>query len=194
MFTSSSNAAEAPGIRNSWTRVAMRRIRSYPDARRHEVLDTISRAAQNAIARLRSDDWLPAEYAVEVCEALLRVLGAEQTVEFWADVVQDSYAGGLLEPLIHQIRSGGASNLLDLAPQAWELSARNCGRVALVVGQGPLRLEARDLPPQVRDSLGIQAMFAGALRAMLSFSKLDAAVRFRTDAPDGSIAFELSLR
>jgi hypothetical protein len=194
LFTPPTLAADAPGIRNSWTRVALRRIRSFPDPRRHQILDTISRNAQNTIARLRSDDWLPAEYAVEVCDAIHGALGPEPTVEFWTEVVSDSYVGGLLEPLVNDLRYGGAAHMLDLAPKAWELSARNCGRVVLVAEAGRLQLAARELPQLVRDSMGIQAMFAGALRAMLGFTKLEAKVRVRTDSPDGAIAFELALR
>lgn len=187
---------DRPAIKNSWTRVAMRRIRSFPPDDRSRVLDKISRAAQNTIARTRADDWLPAALAVEVCDALAGALGSERAVEFWRDVVYDSWVGGLLEPLLAGDSSpkGPRHGLLTLAPAAWSLSARDCGQVVLVDdGDGRVRLEARDLPPLVRESLGIQVMYAGALKAMLAFSRLSASVEIQAEG-DAPLAFRLEFR
>lgn len=182
---------EFPAIRNNWTRVAMRRIRSYPDARRHALLDAIPRATHTAIAQARVDEWLPAEHAVAVCDALLAELGLDETVEFWRAIVFDSYAGGLLESLLTGVDE--QTDLLGLAPAAWQLSAIHCGHIAVVVGRTGMRLEAHELPNDLRESKGIQAMFAGAVRAILAFSKIDAGVRFDADLPDDAIGFELTL-
>lgn len=163
------------------------------------MLDKISRPAQDAIARLRGEDWLPAELAVEVCDALVEGLGPERAVEFWRDVVYDSWVGGLLEPLLASRRSAsdgaaGSHGLLTLAPAAWSLSARACGQVVLVEdAEGRVRLEARDLPQPIRDSAGIQVMYAGALKAMLAFSKLSASVEIQA-AGDQPLAFRLEFR
>ncbi|MFO7566187.1 MAG: hypothetical protein R6X02_26310 [Enhygromyxa sp.] len=159
------------------------------------MLDQISRTAQNTIARIRADDWLPAELAVEVCDALAEALGSKRAVEFWRDVVYDSWVGGLLEPLLARNNSGSADGpkhgLLTLAPAAWSLSARDCGEVVLVGdSDGRARLEARDLPPYVRESPGIQAMYAGALEAMLAFSRLSASVEIQAEG-DQPLAFRL---
>jgi hypothetical protein len=183
-----------PAIRNSWTRVAMRRIRSFQPDDRNRVLDKISRATQNTIARIRADDWLPAALAVEVCDALAEALGSERAVEFWRDVVYDSWVGGLLEPLLAKSGDSGEGRkhgLLTLAPAAWSLSARDCGQVVLVDDvEGRVKLEARGLPPAVRQSLGIQVMYAGALQAMLAFSRLSASVEILAEG-DQPLAFRL---
>jgi hypothetical protein len=176
----------------------MRRIRSFQPEDRQRVLDQISRESQDAIARTRGEDWLPAAISVEVCDALVDVLGNERAVEFWRDVVYDSWVGGLLEPLIASSNAPGGMGpkrgLLALAPAAWSLSARNCGQVVLVDdGSGRVQLEARDLPPNVRDSLGIQVMYAGALKAMLAFSKLSASVEIQAEA-NRPLAFRLEFR
>jgi hypothetical protein len=176
----------------------MRRIRSFQPEDRQRVLDKISRTAQDTIARTKSDDWLPVALAVEVCDALVESLGAERAVEFWRDVVYDSWVGGLLEPLIASSSAPGGSGakhgLLTLAPAAWSLSARDCGQVMLVDdGDGRVRLEARDLPKTVRDSLGIQVMYAGALKAMLAFSRLSASVEISAEGYK-PLAFRLVFR
>jgi hypothetical protein len=173
----------------------MRRIRSFQPADRQRVLDKISRTTQDAIGRTRGDDWLAAELVVEVCDALVEALGSERAVDFWRDVVYDSWVGGLLEPLIASSNGPGGKGpkhgLLTLAPAAWSLSARDCGQVVLVDdGEGPVRLEARDLPKNVRDSAGIQVMYAGALKAMLAFSKLSASVEIQAEG-DQPLAFRL---
>lgn len=186
-----STPPEFPAIRNNWTRVAMRRIRTFPDDRRRGLLDAIPRETQNAIAHGRPDEWLPAEHAISVCDTILQQLGVEQAVDFWRTIVFDSYAGGLLESLIVGLDED--TDLLGLAPKAWELSACNCGQVAVVPSHTGLRLEARELPPGMRESLGIQAMFAGAVRAILAFSKLEAHIQFDAELPEGAIGFELQL-
>lgn len=183
---------DRPAIKNSWTRVAMRRIRSFQPDDRHRVLDQVSRTTQNTIARTRSDDWLPIALGIEVFDALVDALGTERSVEFWRDVVYDSWVGGLLEPLIASMNEGGLG-LITLAPAAWSISARDCGEV-LVVGDGDrVRLEARGLPPIVRESSGIQVMYAGALKAMLEFSKLSASVAIEAEGA-GPLAFRLEFR
>jgi hypothetical protein len=49
-------AMSNPAIINSWTRVAMRRIRSFPDDERARMGEKISRETQNAISRARADE------------------------------------------------------------------------------------------------------------------------------------------
>ena len=186
-----SSTPDFPAIRNNWTRVAMRRIRSFPDESRRRLLDAIARETQTAIAQAKADDWIPSEHALRVCDAIEQQLGVDEAVEFWRAIVFDSYAGGLLEPLIVEMREN--TDLLGLAPKAWELSASNCGRIEVLPAAGGLRLEAHGLPPGMRESLGIQAMFAGAVRAILALSKLDAQVRFEAKLPGDAIGFELQL-
>lgn len=187
----SSSAPDFPAIRNNWTRVALRRIRTFPDASRRQLLDAIPRETQNAIAHGRPDEWLPAEHATAVCDAIQQQLGVDEAVEFWRTIVFDSYAGGLLESLILGLRED--TDLLGLAPKAWELSACNCGWIEVIPSGAGLRLEARGMPPSMRESLGIQAMFAGAVRAILAFSKLEASITFDAALPEGAIGFELKL-
>ena len=190
-----------PAIRNSWTRLAMRRIRSLPDAERLRLLEQIPRTTQNECARAKSDAWLPAIHAIRICDALAEVLGNEGAAKFWRDIVYDSWVGGLLGPLIDDLRGEGETdeeetktNVLALAPAAWSLSARDCGELALVDDtSGRLRLEARNLPPEVRDSPGIQLMYAGGLKAILDFSHVSADVEVDTESP-GALAYSLTLR
>jgi hypothetical protein len=188
-----------PVIINSWNRVAMRRIRSFPDEDRVRMLDIIPRDTQNAIARAKADEWLAAEHAVAVCDALVEVLGAERAFEFWRDIVHDSWVGGLLGPLAGKMKPAEGEiraigeGVLNLAPSAWLLSARNCGEiVAHRDDEGRLKLEARNLPPTVKASTGIRVMYAGAVKGMLGFSGLSADVEILDR--DDMFAFKLSLK
>jgi hypothetical protein len=198
----------SPAIINSWNRAAMRRVRSFPDATRLPILDTITRATQNAIARARADEWLSVEYTIEVCDTLVEVLGAEKAVEFWRDLVYDSWVGGLLEPLSSSLQSSpdpaGAEpdaeqlrqrnkGVLALAPAAWLMSARDCGEIVVASDEtGSMRLEARNLPPIVRVSEGIHVMYAGAIKAMLAFSRLPTRVEIIGSSED--LAFSLTFK
>jgi hypothetical protein len=188
-----------PAIINSWTRVAMRRIRSYPDDERTRMSEKISRATQNAIARARADEFLAVEHAIEVCDTLVEVLGPDRAFEFWRDIVHDSWVGGLLVPLASKLRPDQdevkaiGEGVLSLAPAAWSMSARDCGEiVARRDDEGRLQIEARDLPPAVRASIGIKVMYAGAVKGMLGFSRLSADVQILDR--DDVFAFKLSLK
>ncbi|PRQ07605.1 hypothetical protein [Enhygromyxa salina] len=202
------DAMRNPAIINSWNRAAMRRVRSFPDATRLPILDTITRATQNAIARARADEWLSVEYSIELCDTLVDVLGAERAVEFWRDLVYDSWVGGLLEPLSAGLHStpdlgDGAETeqleqrnqgVLALAPAAWSMSTRDCGEIVVAADEdaGSMRLEAHNLPPIVRVSEGIQVLYAGAVKAMLAFSKLSTHVEI--DTSGDTLAFSLTFR
>lgn len=188
-----------PAIINSWNRVAMRRIRSFPDDDRVRMLDKIPRETQDAIGKAKADAWLPAEHAVAVCDALVEVLGAERAFEFWRDIVHDSWVGGLLGPLATKMKPAAGEvqaigeGVLALAPSAWLLSARDCGEIVALRDQdGRLRLEARGLPESVRGSAGIRVMYAGAVKGMLGFSGLSADVEILDR--DDVFAFTLSLK
>jgi hypothetical protein len=197
----------SPAIINNWNRAAMRRIRSFPDATRLPILDTITRATQNAIARARADEWLSVEYTIEVCDTIVEVLGTEQAIEFWRDLVYDSWVGGLLEPLSANLESGATvgsepdedqlreryKGVLALAPAAWLMSARDCGEIVVATDKpGSMRLEARNLPPMVRVSEGIRAMYAGAIKAMLAFSRLSTNVEIINSTDN--LAFSLTFK
>lgn len=188
-----------PSIINSWNRVAMRRIRSFPDEDRVRMLEKIPRDTQTAIAKARADEWLPAEHTVAVCDALVDVLGPERAFEFWRDIVHDSWVGGLLGPLANKMKPAEGEvqaigeGVLALAPSAWLLSARHCGEIVAERDQdGRLRLEARDLPETVKTSNGIRVMYAGAVKGMLGFSGLSADVEILDR--DDVFAFKLSLK
>lgn len=188
-----------PSIINSWNRVAMRRIRSFPDEDRVRMLEKIPRETQNAIAKAKVDDWLPAEHTVAVCDALVEVLGAERAFEFWRDIVHDSWVGGLLGPLANKMKPAEGEvqaigeGVMALAPSAWLLSARNCGEIAADRdADGRLKLEARNLPPAVKGSVGIRVMYAGAVKGMLGFSGLSADVEILES--EDMFAFKLSLK
>jgi hypothetical protein len=177
----------------------MRRIRSFPDDERTRLSEKIPRATQNEIARARADEWLEAEHAVAVCDALVEVLGPDRAFEFWRDIVHDSWVGGLLVPLASKLRPDQdearalGEGVLSLAPAAWSMSARDCGEVvARRDDAGRLQIEARDLPPAVRASVGIRVMYAGAVKGMLGFSRLSADVEILDR--DDVFAFKLSLK
>ena len=189
-----------PSINNSWNRGAMRRIRSFPDDERMRMTDAIPRRNRNAIARARSDEWLDVEHTLAVCDALVEVLGAERAVEFWRDFVYESWVGGLLEPLAESLRSGmdegersARRSLLELAPAAWSMSARECGEIVVTrAPDGRVQLEARELPPSVRVSQGLRMLYAGALKAMLEFSRTRASVEIVDDADQ--LAFRVTMK
>ena len=186
-----------PSIINNWNRGAMRRIRSFPDDERMRLTEAIPQRHRNAIARARSDEWIDVEHTLAVCDGLVEILGTERAVEFWRDFVYDSWVGGLLEPLADNLRKheGDAAkrNLLELAPAAWSMSARDCGEIAVTTDdRGRVQLEARDLPPQVRASQGIRTMYAGALKAILEFARARASVEIVDDGEQ--LAFRLSLK
>jgi len=163
-----------PGIRNSWSRIALRRIRALPPAQRTPILDAIPAATQEQVRSLGTTDFIAIEHTVQILDAIQAVLGQEAMIVFWADAVRDSYAGGLFAQLVLRAATlgGDGTRLLKLAPQAWSLSSTQCGVVqAADLGNGDFRLFSEDFPPQVVASPGFASMFIGALRAMLDVTR-----------------------
>ena len=162
------------GIRNSWSRIALRRIRALPPAQRSPILDAIPVETQEQVRTLGTTDFIAIEHTVRILDATHAVLGEEAMVRFWSDAVRDSYAGGLFAQLVLRAATlgGDGTRLLKLAPQAWSLSSTHCGVVqSAELGDGEFRLFAEDFPPQVVASPGFASMFMGAIQAMLEVTR-----------------------
>lgn len=185
----------AAGIRNSWAKLALRRIRALTAERRDAALAMITAETQAIVGRESAGAFLDAARAVEVCDAVAHVLPPAQALEFWTSMVHDSYVGGLLQPLANVARLGEMDRrLVELAPEAWRLSSRECGTIQVsVTGGARLSIVGEDMPPIVRDSLGIQQMFGGAVRAMLNFGRARAKLSL-LGVTDDKLGYEVDFR
>ena len=153
-----------PAIRNSWTKTALRRARSLPPETRESIVAAIPEDVQNKVRRGRDADWIPLEEAVVVAEAIATALGDEGMVDFWAELIADSYAGGLFRQLVAKAINIGSdgTRLLKLAPQAWALSSRDCGVVVTEKSDTGISVRSQDFPEAVRRSLSVSGPGWGA--------------------------------
>ena len=179
-------------IRNSWTRAVVRRLRALPADRREPILARIDPETLKTVRRTRDAGFIPLETAVEVVEALRSGFDDDALAAFWAELVTDSYAGGLFTELIVKAATGfggDGTGLLKLAPAAWNLSSRNAGEVKVVRGaSGSLTLSG-EFPPSIHDSHGFRLVFRGALTAMLGLTKIEAELVEEHD--DGTLRFHV---
>lgn len=166
---------DTPAIRAHYAKLALRRLRAFPEARRNEVRERVGADVIAALRDADSLDWVAATTIVAVCDAIYDVLGETTAREFWTDLMRDSYDHGILKPLTMMAGSSvGASavaGLLKTAPKAWELSSQQCGSLELVDAPGGVKLRSRDLPPEILHSRGFLCVFYGACRAMLDLMK-----------------------
>ncbi len=162
-----------PAIRNSWTKTALRRVRSLPPDVREAIVAAIPPELQNEVRRGRDTDWIELDKAVTVAEAIAAGLGDEGMVDFWAELIADSYAGGLFRQLVAKAINIGSdgTRLLKLAPQAWGLSSRDCGVVVTEKTETGVTVRSQDFPEAVLRSGAFDALFRGALTAMGAFGK-----------------------
>jgi hypothetical protein len=189
-----------PAIRAHYAKLALKRLRAYPEGKWAEIRERIPADSLTQIREAASPDWLGVEMFLAICESILGVLGDEAARGFWTDLMRDSYDHGLLKPLTAaaQFSSGpsGASKLLKTAPHAWTLSTRACGDIEFVDdGAGAMRLRGVDLIPEILHSKGFACVFYGACRAMLELFKSRGEVRIYEHVPPGAerpqIAFEI---
>ncbi|MBL9106879.1 MAG: hypothetical protein JNL82_38580 [Myxococcales bacterium] len=192
---------EPPAIRAHYSRLALKRLRAYPEGKGAEIRERVSPEHLSLIREAASLSWLPVAAVVELCDAILAVLGEDAANEFWTDLMRDSYDSGLLKPLTvlahFSLGRSGAARLLQTAPRAWALSTRNCGTIETVESpdtRGGMRLQSVDLVPEVLHSRGFVCVFHGACQAMLELFKSRGKVRVFRHNSDGqvSLAFEIA--
>jgi hypothetical protein len=181
--------------------LALKRLRAYPEGKGAEIRERVAPESLAAIREAASLSWLPITTVVELCDAILAVLGEDAANEFWTDLMRDSYDSGLLKPLTvlahFSLGRSGAARLLQTAPRAWALSTRNCGNIETVESPeapGSLRLQSVDLIPEVLQSRGFVCVFHGACQAMLELFKSRGRVNVFQQTIDGrpQLAFEIA--
>jgi hypothetical protein len=189
---------EPPAIRAHYSRLALKRLRAYPEGKGAEIRDRVSAGHLAAIREAASLSWLPVAAVVELCDAILAVLGEPAANQFWTDLMRDSYDSGLLKPLtvLAHFSGGrsGAARLLQTAPRAWALSTRSCGTIETVEDGRGLRLQGVDLIPEIMHSRGFVCVFHGACQAMLELFKSRGHVRVSRHEVEGQphLAFEIT--
>ena len=192
-----------PALRAHYAKLALKRLRAYPEGKGAEIRDRLTAGNLAVIREASSLTWLPIDAMIEVCDAILAVLGEAAAREFWTDLMRDSYDHGLLKPLtvLAQFSLGrsGASRLLRTAPRAWALSSRACGNIEFSgeddAKDGGMRLRGVDLLPEILRSKGFVCVFYGACRAMLDVFKSRGEIRVLEDQHPGGelpqLAFEI---
>ena len=189
-----------PAIRAHYAKLALKRLRAYPEGKWAAIRDHIDAEVLTEIREIASPEWLPVGRFVAVCEAIHGVLGETAAREFWTELMRDSYDHGLLKPLTmaaqFSLGQAGASKLLRTGPRAWALSTQGCGDLEYVDdGEVGMRLRGIDLIPEVLHSKGFACVFYGACRAMLELFKSRGEVRVYEHLPAGAerpqIAFEI---
>jgi hypothetical protein len=188
-----------PAIRAHYAKLALKRLRAYPEGKGAEIRERVGPALLAAIRELAAPAWLAITDFVVVCEAIHAVLGDDATRAFWTDLMRDSYDHGMLKPLAVQAQQtpgpAAAARLLATAPQAWQLSTQGCGAIELVEVGGRPRVRGVDLIPEILHSRGFVCVFYGACKAMLELFKSRGEVRVTEHLPPGAerpqIAFDV---
>ena len=192
---------ETPQIRAHYSKLALKRLRAVPDGKGTEIRERVDAGALAAIRDAASLDWLPARTVIDLCDAILEVLGEQAAREFWTDLMRDSYDSGILKPLTMMAHASpgrsSAARLLQTAPQAWSLSTQGCGTLEYVGDEDRgARLRGVDLAPEILHSRGFLCVFYGAIRAMLELFKSRAKLEIYAHEVDGrqqlgfSVVFE----
>lgn len=182
--------SESPAIRAHYAKLALKRLRAYPEGKGAEIRERVGADHLATIREIASADWVPLPAFIAVCEAILAVLGEPAAREFWTELMRDSYDHGVLKPLTMLVQfslgQSGAARLLRTAPKAWALSTRGCGDIEVDEETGPMRLRGVDLIPEVLHSHGFRCVFYGGCRAMLELFKSRGEVRVYDHMPPGA--------
>ena len=166
-------SAETAAVRANFAKMALRRLRALPDGKGAEIRERVGNDRWEAIRAVGVDAWLPLSDMIQLCDAIVEVLGEGPSREFWTALMLDTYDSGLLRAMAAGVRAShegaaAAGQLLRLAPAAWAMVTRACGDIDLVEDEGGrLRLGSGSLLPEVVKSRGIQALFLGACQSML---------------------------
>lgn len=191
-------SASTPRIRAHYSKLALKRLRAFPEGKGAEIRERVGNEALAAIRDAGSLDWLPAKTVIGLCDAILEVLGEDEARRFWTDLMRDSYDHGILKPLtmLANLSFGrsSVSRLLKTAPRAWSLSTEDCGDIEFVeAGDRGVSLRGVSLVPEILQSRGFLCVFYGACRAMLELFKSRASLSIFQHEVDGrpQLGFEI---
>lgn len=180
---------ESPAIRAHYAKLALKRLRAYPEGKGSEIRERVGTERLTTIRDAASLDWIPAGTVVALCDAILDVLGEDAARGFWTDLMRDSYDHGILKPLTMLAGFGlgksAVSGLLKTAPRAWALSSQGCGTLEVVDEAQGIKLRSHDLVPEILHSRGFLCVFYGACRAMLDVLKSRARLEIYAHDVDG---------
>lgn len=180
---------ETPAIRAHYAKLALKRLRAYPEGKGSEIRERVGPARLATIREAGTLDWVPATTVVALCDAILDVLGEDATRGFWTDLMRDSYDRGILKPLTMLAGFGlgksAVAGLVKTAPRAWTLSSQACGTLEVVDDAAGIKLRSRDLVPEILHSRGFLCVFYGACRAMLDVLKSRARLEIYAHEVDG---------
>ncbi|MFZ6179749.1 hypothetical protein [Nannocystis pusilla] len=180
---------ETPAIRAHYAKLALKRLRAYPEGKGSGIRERVGSERLAAIRDAASLDWVPAGTVVALCDAILEVLGEEAARGFWTDLMRDSYDHGILKPLTMLAGFGlgksAMSGLVKTAPRAWLLSSQACGTLEVIDDAAGLKLRSHDMAPEILHSRGFLCVFYGACRAMLDVLKSRARLEIYAHEVDG---------
>jgi len=182
---------DGPAIRNSWTKAAVRRTRAFPPDKKAAFLARVPADTLDRIRDLGNADWLSLDDTLPVLDALHAALADdEEFVEYWRELIFDSYAGGLFSQLIKKAATlgGDGKRLLKLAPQAWALSTTKCGVVDVARDEdGSLSLRSQGFPTSILESKPFALLFKGALLGMIEFVGGEGVVDYQPVRDDAGV-------
>ncbi|MDC0720075.1 hypothetical protein [Nannocystis bainbridge] len=180
---------ETPAIRAHYSKLALKRLRAYPEGKGSGIRERVGSERLAAIRDAASLDWLPVPTIIALCDAILEVLGEAEARRFWTDLMRDSYDHGILKPLTmlagFRLGKSAVAGLVKTAPRAWQLSSQACGSLEVLDDPAGVKLRSHDLVPEILHSRGFLCVFYGACQAMLDVLKSRAKLEIYAHEVDG---------
>ncbi len=139
-------------------------------------------------------DWVSLDGYLRFMEALLDVLGEDALIELGAARFHADVDVGPLGPLLRGwIRefARDTSELLRVAPHAWQAITRNAGRMVLVSsGADHIRYRLEDTPSSLLRPSGWHLLLSGFGRELLRRSGRQGSFSVAPDERESSLVFE----
>lgn len=165
-----------------------------------QVRETLARASLEAIESASRVQWLPLEHHTQLNDRALDALGRQQFQKVWRWAMLRVVESKTLRATVTgALRLFGATpaSLIKLAPRAWDLLARDAGKLTVNIDQDQAngRMTLTDFPMEHFRSGSFAEGLVGVIESFLDICETSGEVTLASNTPAvGRAVYEITWR
>jgi hypothetical protein len=170
-----------PLIRASNIQQNLKSLNMFSPSISEQIKQQIPEAVLSQVTTAARSEWLPLELDIAVTEAVCKVAGTQNLIDWSRDALVKSADGPLIGPFVRgSLRLFGITpaGLYKLGPKIWSVVYRNCGIASYkVVASKLVHVTIEGVPMIMRQSNAYLLGVGGAIEAPMVFCRVKGKIK-----------------